>query len=163
MHRFANRCAEGNFAGYNITSSSYKIRNLATGRLIERRYADCVTHEPHEVFDYAGIVRAVEPPYSSGMSAYGAWDRSSMAEGFVYDNDNMADMDKGNDPGEYFVGRGRSLPGSKKTTRMSPATATTLMARTPTATARTRTAKTGRSTSPKKTTRPRCKLRASLT
>ena len=101
---FANRRAEAIFAGYSTTSSSYKIRNLATGRLIERRYADCVTREPHEVFYYAGIVRAAGQLYSSGKSAYRAEDRSSMVEGFVYDNDNMADMDKGNDPDEYFVG-----------------------------------------------------------
>ena len=67
---FADRRAEGIFAGISLTSSSYKILNIATGRLILRPFAACVTREPQEVFDYADTIKAAETLFMSNQNPY---------------------------------------------------------------------------------------------
>ena len=65
---FADRRCEGMFVGLHHASSCFKILNLSTGRVLHRRFADCVTREPHEVFDYADTVRAAESMYGAAGS-----------------------------------------------------------------------------------------------
>jgi len=77
---FANHRAEAIFCGICDKSSTLKLFNLATGRVILRRYADCVAREPDEVFDYNDIVTAAEKLYASGKSKYTQDDRPHMFE-----------------------------------------------------------------------------------
>ena len=100
---FASRRAEGIFYGYDPENGSYKIVNLATGRRISRRYRDCVTREPHEVWDYNDVVTAAEKLYKSGNSEFESADRMNMFERHARE-DNMSDIPRGNDPKQYFIG-----------------------------------------------------------
>ena len=101
---FADRRAEGIFAGISLTSSSYKILNTATGRMILRPFAACVTREPHEVFDYVNTIEAAEKLFSSNQNPFTAEDRRYMFEMGDTDLDNFSEMGKGNDPQSYQVG-----------------------------------------------------------
>ena len=101
---FANRRAEGIFAGISLTSSSYKILNTATGRLILRPFAACVTREPREVFDYSDTVRAAETLFYSNQNPFTKDDRRFMFETGDNDLDNFSEMMSGNDPKSYQLG-----------------------------------------------------------
>jgi hypothetical protein len=107
---FASRRAEGIFYGYDPENGSYKIVNLATGRRISRRYRDCVTREPHEVWDYNDVVTAAEKLYKSGNSEFESTDRVNMFERHARE-DNMSDIPRGNDPKQYFIGPVREEQG----------------------------------------------------
>ena len=49
---FSNRRAEGILVCEDDTVPGYQILNLASNRLIIRRFGDCVFKEPMEIFDY---------------------------------------------------------------------------------------------------------------
>ena len=107
---FADRRAEGIFAGISLTSSSYKILNIATGRLILRPFAACVTREPQEVFDYADTIKAAETLLMSNQNPYTGNDRRFMFETDETDLDNFAEMSRGNDPECYQLGPKFQMP-----------------------------------------------------
>ena len=101
---FADRRAEGIFAGISLTSSSYKILNTATGRMILRPFAACVTREPKEVFNYSDTVRAAETLFYSNQNPFTKDDRRFMFETGDNDLDNFSEMTSGNDPRSYQLG-----------------------------------------------------------
>ena len=101
---FADRRAEGIFAGISLTSSSYKILNTATGRMILRPFAACVTREPKEVFNYSDTVRAAETLFYSNQNPFTKDDRRFMFETGDNDLDNFSEMMSGNDPRSYQLG-----------------------------------------------------------
>ena len=91
--RLANRRAEGIFAGISLTSLSYKILNTATGRLILRPFAACVTREPREVFDYSDTIRAAETLFHSNQNPFTREDRRFMFETNENDLDNFSEIE----------------------------------------------------------------------
>jgi len=76
---------------------------LSTGRVLHRRFADCVTREPHEVFDYADTVRAAETMYGAPGSQFLESDRSAMFEAPVF-ADNLSDIENGNVANANYIG-----------------------------------------------------------
>ena len=57
---FASRRAEGIFCGLGGDIPGYTILNLASNRLITRRFDDVVFREPSEIWDHAETVRDCE-------------------------------------------------------------------------------------------------------
>ena len=100
---FADRRCEGMFVGLHHASGCFKILNLSTGRVLHRRFADCVTREPHEVFNYADTVRAAEVMYGQPGSQLLASDRSAMFEAPVF-ADNLEDIENGNVSNVNYIG-----------------------------------------------------------
>ena len=98
---FAERRAEGIWAGISDDVSGYRIYNLATKRMITRRFADCVFREPDLVVDYVDTVVAAEKAFVNGELDITAQQRQSMFEP-EDQMDTMIEIRAGNDPNGYI-------------------------------------------------------------
>ncbi len=104
---FADRRAEGIWAGCDLETAGYRIFNIASGRIIFRRVADCVFKEPGQVFDYADTVLAAEKAWLRGEFEVTAVERRSMTE-MPDQSDTHIEIRRGNKPQDYVGPDGKS-------------------------------------------------------
>ena len=93
---FAARRAEGIFCGLNEDIRGYQIYNIATRRLITRRYEDCVIREPSEIFDYADTISEFNQACADGAIDITDAERGALEE-VDPQAENLDDIAEGNE------------------------------------------------------------------
>ena len=94
---FAARRAEGIFCGLDEDIRGYHIYNIATNRLITRRYEDCVFREPGEIFDYMDTIRELAAAHKNGTLELSVKEHDACCNEHETQSENLDDIEDGND------------------------------------------------------------------
>lgn len=94
---FASRRAEGIFCGLDDDIRGYHVYNIATKRLITRRYEDCVFREPDEIFDYLDTIKELGKAVDSGEIELSATEQQICMDEHDPQSENLDDIAEGNE------------------------------------------------------------------